>query len=114
MTFEHLKPSHSGEISVFYYYSHFEGRAVKQRYGATTQNTIFTFKILTLSVYILTLNFQRLLLYTQITFVGSCKAAIWSYDLKYNFYSQNTHTSCVYFGIKFSEITPVYIARLFK
>ena len=27
---------------------------------------------------------------------------------KYNVYSQNTHTSCVYFDIKFSGLSPIY------
>ena len=29
-------------------------------------------------------------------------------DQKYNVYSQNTHTSCVYFDIKFSGLSPIY------
>ena len=27
---------------------------------------------------------------------------------KYNVYSQNTHTSCVYFDLKFSGLSPIY------
>ena len=27
---------------------------------------------------------------------------------KYNVYSQNTHTSCVYFDIKISGLSPIY------
>ena len=29
-------------------------------------------------------------------------------DQKYNVYSQNTHTSCVYLDIKFSGLSPIY------
>ena len=29
-------------------------------------------------------------------------------DQKYSVYAQNTHTSCAYFGIKFSGLSPIY------
>ena len=36
----------------------------------------------------------------------SCEAAMLT--KKYNVYSQNTHTSCVYFYIKSSGLSPIY------
>ena len=41
------------------------------------------------------------------TFEGSCGAAI-LFGRKFDFHPRNTHTSCIYFVIKFSGITPVY------
>ena len=39
---------------------------------------------------------------------------IYVWTKKYNVYSQNTHTSCIYFDIKFSGLSPIYSKCYYK